>query len=245
MKVSIITATFNSEVYIRNCLNSLIMQSYDNFELIVIDGGSTDNTLNILSEYSSYISVLKSEKDKGIYDALNKGVVLASGDIVGVLHSDDQFYDSHVLKNIVNTFKEINTDVVYGDLVYHYNDKIVRYWRSKKFENKFLKHGWMPPHPTIFCKKNVLISNSYSLLYKISSDYDFILRVFMSNNYSFTYLPKVITKMRVGGISNGSIKNILRKTIEDYKCAHRNGFGIFYSFQCVLFKNLTKLRQFF
>ncbi|NDP19745.1 MAG: glycosyltransferase [Paludibacter sp.] len=246
MKVSIITATYNSEKSIQRTIDSVAAQDYANIEHIIIDGGSTDNTVGIIKINNCKISSFVSERDKGIYDALNKGINLSSGDIIGFLNSDDVYTNSHVISRIVNCFKIKNTDLVYGNLVYQSkneeNKKTIRYWRSNVYSPGCLKYGWMPPHPTLYCKREVYEKwGLYNENFKISSDYEFILRIFKQPTVSKAFLPTIIVKMDVGGVSNNSLKNIVHKTKEDYKAIRLNKVG---GILTVLFKNFRKLGQF-
>jgi glycosyltransferase involved in cell wall biosynthesis len=247
MKVSIITATYNSAATIATCMASVVTQTYKNIEYIIVDGGSEDGTIaaiTALAELHPNIS-FNSEPDQGIYDALNKGIARATGSIVGFVHSDDFLADTDVVKCIVDSFKAENADGVYGDLHYVAFDnttKIVRNWVSKPFKKKMLKKGWMPAHPTLFLKKQIYDTyGQFNMSYKIAADYDFILRVFQQKDLVFSYLPKTLIKMRVGGASNGSLKNIAQKTKEDYKALKKNHIG---GFGTVLLKNITKIKQF-
>ncbi|WP_299778196.1 glycosyltransferase family 2 protein [uncultured Formosa sp.] len=249
MKVSIITATYNSEKTIEDCLKSVLNQNYNNIEYIIIDGASTDDTLSIIEKaklkHENIISV--SEADKGIYDALNKGIEKATGDVVGFLHSDDFFASNETINHIVEAFKSNKVDGVYGDL--HYinstnSDKIVRNWKSQPFSEKLLKQGWMPAHPTLFLKKSVYLKHGlFNLNFKIAADYDLMLRIFKDASLRFNYLPEVITKMRVGGASNRSLKNIWLKTREDYMAVKGNKMGSPVLVICS--KNLSKIPQLF
>lgn len=247
MKVSIITATHNSESTIEACIKSLMSQVYRNLEFIIIDNNSTDLTLNIISQYKLKNKSIKliSESDNGLYDALNKGIRYASGEIIGFLHSDDLFFDSYSVFDVVNYFRDNKFDGVYGDLQYVNNEdtnKVIRLWKSRVFHSKLLKKGWMPPHPTLFLKKSVYDKyGEFDTSYKISADYDFILRILKDQNLEFGYLPKVITKMRVGGVSNRNLKNIIQKTREDYKAARTNNIGGWFS---IVLKNISKIKQF-
>ncbi len=245
MTISIITATYNAEKTLETAIQSVINQTYPHIEYIIIDGGSTDNTLQIIEKYKPFISHLISEKDNGIYDALNKGIDLAKGDIVGVLHADDIFYDDYSIETIAKAFHKNDVDAVYGDLEYVQStdvSKIVRYWQSKPFKKHLLKFGWMPPHPTLYVKNEVFKKiGAFNLQYKISADYDFILRLFSNTKYSFAYLPIVITKMRLGGASNKSINNIILKSKEDLNALRSNKVGGMIS---LFFKNISKLPQF-
>ncbi len=246
MKISIITATFNCEDTIKDCINSVISQQYDNIEHIIIDGVSTDNTLNIVNSFSNKIAKVISEPDSGIYDALNKGIANATGDIIGLLHADDIFNDNNIITEIAKFFTQNNTDSVYGDLQYVAKtdtSKVIRYWKSGEFNLGKLKKGWMPPHPTFFVKKDIYNKyGNFDTSFKIAADYDLILRFLGVNGVSTTYLPQIITKMRVGGESNKSLKNILLKMKEDHKALKKNKIGGVFT---ILFKNISKIPQLF
>lgn len=246
MKVSIITATYNSSRSIQRAIDSVTMQDYVDIEHIIIDGGSTDNTLDIIKKNKNRISVLISEKDNGIYDALNKGIKIATGDIIGFLNSDDMFTNKYVVSRIVNCFNVKKTDVVYGNIVYQSKDednkKTIRYWRSNVYNPGCLKFGWMPPHPTVYCKREVYETwGLYNDKFRISSDYEFILRIFKQPTISKAFLPTILVKMELGGVSNRSLKNIILKMIEDYKAIKINNIG---GISTVIMKNLRKIGQF-
>ncbi|WP_288497904.1 glycosyltransferase family 2 protein [uncultured Erwinia sp.] len=245
MKVSIITATYNSEKTIKDTILSLESQSYDNIEHIIIDGGSRDKTLDIIKKYSTKVSLIVSEPDKGIYDALNKGILKSSGDVVGFLHSDDLLAYPEAISDLVETFNNNECDAVYADLEYISQDditKVIRKWKSGEYTIGKVKYGWMPPHPTYFMKRDRYRDWSvFNLDYKISADYDSLLRYLWCNKAKLAYLPKTITKMRVGGASNRSLKNIILKSREDVKIIKLN--GLFWPVT-LLFKNLSKLPQF-
>jgi glycosyltransferase len=246
MKVSIITPTYNSEKTIQRTIDSVINQNFSDIEHIIIDGGSTDKTLEIITKNNGKISKFISEKDKGIYNAINKGISLATGDIIGILNSDDLLANEKIISKIVSCFEETNCDLVYGDIVYQTKDekspKIVRYWKSNVFKNNCLKYGWMPPHPSIYCKREIYQQYGvYDEELNISADYDFVLRIFKNSNLKKEYLPEIFVKMDIGGESNKSLKNIFIKSKEDYLAIKRNNTG---NFMTVLFKNLRKVRQF-
>ena len=246
MKISIITATYNSEKSLQRTIDSIVSQDYANIEHIIIDGGSTDNTLAIIKSNLNSIDKYISERDNGIYSALNAGIKLATGDIIGFLHSDDIYNDEFVVSKIIQTFRTENCDVLYGNLIYQSknndNPKTIRFWKSNLFHPASLKYGWMPPHPTVYCKKEIYHQyGSFNEKYRISSDYDFILRIFKEHNIQKTFLPSILVKMNVGGISNGSIKGILRKSKEDYQTIRQNKVGGFYT---IIFKNFRKIFQF-
>jgi glycosyltransferase len=245
MKVSIITATYNSVETIADTLQSLNMQSYFNIEYIIIDGGSKDNTLGVINQLCPRVSSVISEKDEGIYDALNKGINIATGDIIGFLHSDDLFAYPDVVKDIVSQLISSNSDAIYGDLQYVSKadtNNVIRLWKSGTCTRDKLRKGWMPPHPTFYMKRELYKKfGSFNLNLKISADYDSLLRFLWTNDVKTTYLPKVLIKMRVGGASNRSLKNIIKKTKEDILALKNN--HIFWPV-ALFFKNVSKIPQF-
>ena len=240
MKVSIITSVFNNEKHIEDAINSVLSQTYSNIEYIIIDGNSKDNTKKIIEKYLDKIDIFVSEPDKGIYDGLNKGILKATGDIIGFLHSDDIYYNNKVIEKVVKAFKK-DIDGVYGDLVYIKDNKVIRYWKSGEFSIEKLKKGWMPPHPTLFLKKSIYEKYGlFDLNFKIAGDYDFILRI-LKNNINLKYIPEILYKMRVGGASNKSLKNILQKSNEDLKALYKNNIG---GIDVLFRKNFSKITQF-
>ncbi len=246
MKISIITACYNSAATLEKTIQSIASQSYSNIEYLVIDGDSKDSTLLIIEKYKLHISHWISEPDKGIYDALNKGIQLATGDVIGFLHSDDLLASNSIVAQIAKEFENKEIDGTYGNLEYvdktHIN-RVIRYWESEKFYPKLLQKGWMPAHPTLFLKKEVYDKHGFfNLSYKIAADYDFMLRILKDKTLKFSYLPIVITKMRVGGVSNRSLKNIIQKTKEDYRAVTSNNLGGVF---IILRKNFSKIKQFF
>lgn len=245
-KVSIITVCYNSEKTIEDTLQSVLNQSYQNIEYIVIDGVSTDSTLSIINNYKDKITTIVSEKDNGIYDAINKGIRLATGDIIANLNSDDFYIDNNVIADVVTTFEKEKTDTLYADLYYVDavdTNKIVRYWKSKPYKEGLFLKGWMPPHPTFFVKKEVYQQYGlFDLQFKSAADYEIMLRFIHRFKTSIAYLPRVIVKMRVGGVSNANLKNRIKANQEDRKAWKVNGlkptaFTLF-------FKPLSKLLQF-
>lgn len=245
MTVSIITATYNAGKTLESAILSVINQTHPHIEYILIDGGSTDQTLTIAETYKPFIHHFVSEPDKGIYDALNKGIKMATGDVIGFLHADDLLDDDTTVQNIVEEFERTKADAIYGDLEYvqfQNPEKVVRYWQSKAYKPTLLKTGWMPPHPTLFLKSLVFKEiGGFKLNFKIAADYDFILRFFSNGTYFAEYVPMVITRMRVGGTSNKSLKNILIKSKEDLRALKQNKVGNVLS---LLWKNISKLPQF-
>lgn len=245
-KVSIITVCYNSERTIEDTLQSVINQSYPNIEYIVIDGISTDKTLSIINKYKDKITTILSEKDNGIYDAINKGIRLATGDIIANLNSDDFYIDNNVITDVVATFEKEKTDTLYADLYYvdaFDTNKIVRYWKSKQYQEGLFLKGWMPPHPTFFVKKEVYQQYGlFDLQFKSAADYEIMLRFIHRFKTSIAYLPRVIVKMRVGGVSNASLKNRIKANQEDRKAWKVNGLKP-HAFT-LIFKPLSKLFQF-
>jgi glycosyltransferase involved in cell wall biosynthesis len=246
MKISIITVCFNSAKTIEDTIQSVLSQDYPNIEYIIVDGGSKDATLEIVKKYSDKISHVISEPDKGIYDAMNKGITLATGDVVGILNSDDVYFDTQVLSHIAKAFEVTNADAVYGNLVYVASNnlnKVTRVWKSKPYiEGAFLK-GWMPPHPTFYVKKSCYEQlGNYSLQLKSAADYELMLRFIHKHKITVVYIPKTLVKMRVGGESNVSLKNRLRANKEDRMAWKMNGLKA--NALTLYLKPLMKLGQF-
>lgn len=245
MKVSIITVAYNSESTIEDTIQSVINQSYADIEYIIVDGQSSDATDTIIKKYKEQISTYVSEPDRGIYDAMNKGVALATGDVIGILNSDDFYMNNDVISDVVAMFDE-QVDAVYADLIYvdtMDTNKVKRTWESGYYHSGAFRKGWMPPHPTFFVRKQVYEKyGSYTLELRSAADYEFMLRVIEKHKISIAYLPKTIVKMRIGGESNASFKNRLRANREDKKAWKMNGFkpGLF----TFIRKPLSKLKQF-
>ena len=246
MKVSIVTVSYNSSKTIKDTIFSVNSQTHPSIEHIFIDGASTDDTLEIIKTTSLRQNIIVSEKDSGIYDAMNKGIRNSSGDIIGFLHSDDIFHSEKVISDLVNKIQDENLDGVYGDLQYVDKvnpNKIIRSWKSCQFKQNLLRKGWMPAHPTLFLKREIYLKHGvFNTSFKISADYDFILRIFKDQNLKSGYLPKIVTKMRVGGASNRSLKNIFKKTKEDYCVIRLNKIG---NLMTLFLKNASKIKQFF
>ena len=245
MKISIITSVYNNQETIAEAMDSVLSQTYTDIEYIIIDGGSTDDTVNIIKSYQNRIAVFISEPDKGIYDGLNKGIKLATGDVIGFLHSDDLYENNTVIEQVAQAFMASEIDSVYGDLTYvNKSDptKVIRYWKSGEFTLKKLRCGWMPPHPTFFVKRAIYQQHGqFDTSFKIAADYDLMLRFLGKYKISTDYIPSVLIKMRVGGESNKSLKNVIRKSTEDLQAMRNNNIGGFLS---LIFKNLSKVKQF-
>jgi glycosyltransferase involved in cell wall biosynthesis len=211
MKISIITVVWNNVETIDNAINSVLEQTYKNIEYIIIDGGSNDGTVEVIKNYGKKIDKFLSEKDKGLYDAMNKGIAMASGDIIAILNSDDVYYDNNVIKDVVNKIKISQLDIVFGDLYYVQKNNIqnvVRYWKSSEFKKGAFAKGWHPPHPAFFVAKKVYDKYGlFDLNMSISADFELMLRFLEKYNISSAHLPRVLVRMRMGGASNNSISN--------------------------------------
>lgn len=246
MKISVITAVFNNRAHIAEALESVLAQDHADVERVVIDGGSTDGTLDILRARQDRLGVLVSEPDRGLYDALNKGLRLARGDVVGFLHSDDLFADAAVLSRVAAAFADPAVCAVYGDLQYVRKGdtrRVVRHWKSAPFRARLLARGWMPPHPSLYVRREWYERiGGFDTRYRIAADYFSILQLFSQPGFKAVYLPQVLVKMRVGGASNRSLANIVRKSREDLDALRRSGVG---GMGALAWKNLGKLGQFF
>jgi glycosyltransferase involved in cell wall biosynthesis len=218
MKISIITATYNSAATVRDTLTSIAGQQYPHIEHIVVDGLSKDDTLKIVQEFKHVARVI-SEKDDGIYDAMNKGVKLATGDVIGILNSDDFYTEPAILAKVAVAFEDPSVEAVYGDLQYVKSENvevITRTWRSGTFRQKYLYYGWMPPHPTFFVRRHMYEKYGlFNTTLRSAADYELMLRFLLKYNACVKYIPEVLVKMRAGGISNASLKNRLRANKED------------------------------
>ena len=246
MKITIITAVLNSKNFIENCIQSVLHQNYKNIEHIVIDGGSSDGTLNIVHKYQSGIAELVSERDDGIYDAMNKGIRLATGDVVGILNADDFYPAPVILEKVAQVFENEDIASCYGDLEYVDavdTGKVARYWRSGPYDvNKFYL-GWMPPHPTFFVRRSVYQRYGlFNLSLGSAADYELMLRFLVKHRITAAYIPEVIVKMRTGGVSNASMKNRIRANRMDRKAWSVNNLKPFP--WTLFFKPLRKVHQF-
>lgn len=245
MKISIITVTYNSAATLEATLASVASQDYKDIEYIIVDGLSSDNTLEVISKYKQRVAKVVSEKDNGIYDALNKGIALATGDVIGILHSDDFYVHDKVISRIAEEFDR-GADSVYADLQYVSRDntaKVIRHWRSGNYREGIFLAGWMPPHPTFFVRKWCYDKyGSFNTILKSAADYELMLRMLHKHKISTAYIPEVIVKMRVGGKSNASLMNRINANREDRLAWKLNGLepGLL----TLTFKPLSKIRQF-
>ena len=236
----------NSEKYLADCIRSVHMQGYKNIEHIIVDGKSTDGTLKVIRAHEGHLAKWISEADRGMYDAINKGIAMATGDIIGILNSDDIFASDRVIGNIVQCFKNENTDSVYGDLVYvkpSNTDKVFRMWKGVTYKRYRFNYGWMPAHPTFYMKRSLIEKyGPYENHYYTAADYEFMARYLYKHRISATYLEQLVIKMRTGGASNSSLKKRLRANRRDYLAMKRN--NIPFSFLVSIIKPLSKVGQF-
>jgi glycosyltransferase involved in cell wall biosynthesis len=245
IKITVVTAVYNRRETLTQALDSIIAQSYPSVELIVIDGASTDGSLEILERYKQFFGAFISERDDGIYDALNKGIKSATGDVIGFLHADDVLQNTEVLSKVAAIFSDPTVDAVYGDLVYVARNNInhvLRYWPGGIYNDKSFQRGWMPPHPTFYVRRSIFDRlGGFDTRYRIAADYDLVLRFLAVEKIHSIYIPEVMVRMRVGGISNQSLKSILRKSLEDFVILRRNNVG---GIRTLLTKNIRKVSQF-
>lgn len=245
MKVSIITVTFNSAATLRDTLESVRDQDYPDVEHILVDGASKDGTVDIIKSYP-HVKKWVSEKDKGLYDAINKGIRMASGDIVGILNSDDFFPRKDVLSVIARTFKENKIDAVYGDIAFVKPDnlqKIVRLYSSGKFAPRKFAYGYMPAHPSFYAKKSCYDAMGlYKEDYKIAADYELVMRFIHKHGIACRYIPQTMVYMRTGGVSNKSIFSRYLLNKEIIKACKENGVGT--NMFVLSFKYLNKIFEY-
>lgn len=230
MKLSIITVVYNNERTITDAIQSVLAQTYKNIEYIIIDGNSTDQTLLRIEPFLENIRHLVSEKDKGIYDAMNKGLALATGDVIGILNSDDVYADEEVLSSVMELFEnDPLLDMVYGDLVYVKPDdllQVVRTWRSEPYYDQYFEDGHVPPHPSLFLKKAVYQqAGLFNTKMRLAADYELMLRVFKKYHFKSRYLSRLLVKMRLGGSTNKNWKNIIKGNIEILEAWKINGLS--------------------
>lgn len=247
MKISIITVVYNNEKTIRDAIESVLSQTYNNIEYIIIDGNSIDNTKKIIEEYIDRIQIFISENDNGIYDAMNKGIKFATGEVIGILNSDDLYANNSIIEKVMTQFNTYEyLDILYGDLVYVKHDntnKIVRSWKSEFYYPQFFENGNVPPHPSLFVSSKVYKDAGYfNLKYQFASDYDFMLRIFKKFKFKILYYPTVLVHMRLGGATNNNLKNIFKGNVEILNSWKQNGYAI--PFLLIPKRIIKKLIQF-
>jgi glycosyltransferase len=246
MKVTLITVTLNSEKFLEEAILSVKSQQYKDIEHIIIDGESTDGTLAIIEKYKDHIAAWVSEKDYSMYDAINKGMRMATGDIIGTLNSDDILASDDVISKIVTNFELKKVDAVYGDLLYVDQDdttKVLRKWKGGEFNYKRFRYGWMPAHPTFYFRRSLLDKCGYYETHFFSAaDYEFMTRYLYYHKASAAYIPKLIVKMRSGGMSNGNVLRRLRANRRDYLAMKKNRVPM--PFVVSFLKPIIKLHQY-
>jgi glycosyltransferase involved in cell wall biosynthesis len=247
LKISIITVTYNSAGTVEDTIRSVLSQDHPDLEYIVVDGGSSDGTLSVIEKYRDRITAVVSEPDQGAYDAMNKGIGLASGEVIGILHSDDVYAHSGAISRIAGAFQKYQTDTVFGDLVLVKRgdtSKITRYYRAANFSVKSLACGRMPPHPAFFVKKSCYDRyGTFKTDYKIAADFDLVARFFHVHGLTYHYLPGVLVKMRTGGMSTRSLKSNIILNQEILRACRDNGIGT--NIFKIYSKYLTKIGQMF
>jgi glycosyltransferase involved in cell wall biosynthesis len=246
MKITVITVTYNSAATLVDTVESVLGQTHPGVEYWIVDGASTDGTLEKLGPYRDRLAGVVSEPDRGMYDAMNKGIARAKGDVVAILNSDDVYAHPQVLEWVAACFEATGADCVYGDLRYVSPDlqTIVRNWVSGEYQAEQFRRGWHPPHPGFFVKREVYQTlGPFRTELRIAADYEFMLRVLQAKGRSAAYLPEVLVKMRTGGASNRSIGNILKANRECYQAWRMNGYGPLTGASAVLRKPFTKLKQ--
>ena len=245
MRISVITATYNAARTVAACLGSVARQTHPDVEHWVLDGASRDGTQAVVEAARGRLAGIISEPDNGIYDALNKGIARATGEVVGFLHADDFYAGDSTLASIAAAFDDPRVDAVYGDLTYVDAvdaSRVIRYWKAGPVSRERLKRGWMPPHPTFYVRRSVYQRlGSFDTRYRISADYDCIVRFLFGGGVRAAYIPQVLVSMRVGGISNRSLRTIALKSREDLRIMREHGLG---GLPTLLAKNLGKVAQF-
>jgi len=242
MKISLITISYNSENSISKTFSSVKSQSFNQFEYLLIDGGSKDGTLTIAKK-QNHISKIVSEPDKGIYDALNKGIKNSTGEIIGFLNSDDTFYDENSLQHIFDAFDD-KTDCVFGDLTYtDKSEKVKRVWKGSAFKKGAFEKGWMPAHPTFYCRKSVYKKlGLYDDSFKIAGDFELMLRFLEKHNIRSKYIPRTLVNMKVGGASNNGLKSKLDILKEEFRAFDQNDISI--NKLSYIFHKAKKIKEF-
>ncbi len=236
----------NNRDFVEASIQSVLSQTHADIEHIIIDGGSTDGTLDVISRLSPRSTRLISEPDNGIYDALNKGISMATGEVIGFLHSDDMYAHDSVIEKVGNVMAKMNSESCYGDLLYvdrHNTDITIRCWRAGEFSPALLGKGWMPPHPAFFVRREVYEKfGVFDTSFRIAADYELMLRFLGRHKITTCYIPEVLVRMRTGGTSNNSLSSIMTKSGEDLRAMKMHSIG---SITTLIRKNLSKLPQFF
>lgn len=247
MKISIVTVCYNSAATIADTLRAVTTQDHPDIEHVIVDGASTDDTVRIIQQHRNHHAKLVSEPDRGIYDAMNKGTAMATGEIVGTLNADDVYADETVLSQVAKVFSDPEIDACYADLVYvdpHNPKRIVRYWQSCDYRPGLFEKGWMPAHPTFFVRREIYEKfGGFDLAFPRQADFELTMRFLAVHKIRSMYVPRVWVRMRTGGVSNNSLTGILRGNIEAYRACKKNGLhvGLFF----IPRKVLSRIPQFF
>ncbi|MCX7174817.1 MAG: glycosyltransferase family 2 protein [Proteobacteria bacterium] len=247
MKISIVTACYNSASTIEDTLASVAEQTHPEIEHIIVDGCSTDRTMEIVNRHRDRLAKVVSAPDSGIYDAMNKGIALASGDVIGFLNSDDVFASAVELEFVAKAFEDPAIEACYADLVYvakHDPGKVVRYWKSNAYRYGQFRTGWMPAHPTFYVRRAIYVRfGGFDLQFRLQADFELAMRLLEVHRIRSIYIPRVLVKMRVGGATNNSLANILKGNLEAYRACLKNGLPVTPFF--MLGKILSRIPQFF
>jgi len=245
LKITLVTATLNSARTITDCLSSVNFQTYPDVDQVIIDGLSTDETVAIINSIPNRVSRIISESDNGLYDAMNKGISQATGDVIGILNSDDLYIDDHVLQDVADLMTKTGADSLYADLYYvkaSNTDKILRFWQTKEFVPGSFAKGWHPPHPTFFVRKRIYEQfGTFDTSLQVSADFELMLRFLEKHRISTCYLPRPILKMRHGGESSGTLQKIIRGNINCYRAFNKNSIRVspFY----IVYRSIPKIKQ--
>ncbi len=246
MKISVVTVVFNGADTIEDTLRSVAGQTHDDVEHIVIDGASSDSTMEIVNRYRDHLAVVVSEPDRGLYDAMNKGIARATGEVVGTLNADDVYAHADVLRKVATVFADPKVDACYADLVYvarNSPEKVVRYWTSQSFQPGLFRRGWLPAHPTFFVRRSVYQRyGTFDLDYRIQSDFELTMRLLEVHRIRSVYVPEIFVRMRMGGTTNRSLANIIRGNLESYRACRKHGLAVTPWF--FVTKILSRLPQF-
>lgn len=244
MKISIVTVSFNSAITIKKCINSINEQSYSDIEHIIVDGASTDDTMDIIKSDAKRSPVIISEPDEGIYDAMNKGIRRATGDVIGFLNSDDTLYNKHVVETIVEPFKENNCDCIYGNLIYSNKEgKTIREWKSKSYVPGLFAKSWTPAHPTFYCKKEIYNKfGLYKIDYDIAADVELMLRFLEVHKIKSHFIDKILVNMLAGGVSNQGLGSTFTITKELMRAFNENNLKL--NLPKYLFYKFLKIKEF-
>ena len=247
MKISVITVARNNADTIADTMQSVAKQTHPDVEHIIVDGASTDGTIEVVKHQGRRVAKILSEPDQGMYDALNKGIAMATGEIIGLLHADDAYAEDSVLAQVAQVMQDVSVDACYADLIYvdrKKTSRIVRYWKSKPYEEGLFEKGWMPAHPTLFVRRRVYERcGGFDTSLKIAADFELTMRLLRIYRIRSVYVPKIWIKMRTGGISNRRLIDIIRSNLEARRACRKHALRVSPLF--ILTKVLSRAPQFF